>query len=216
MEGALMHRSFSVALAVFVTFCAAVYAAQSDRDVFKQAQSIEESTGGNAAAEFLLGDSYEHGRGVPQDYAEALRWYLKSANRGCAAAQVPLAWLYFSHPPAKCSPDELQSLNKTMSENKATAATVERLSFCTSYVDNYEEAYFWTDIALASDAPLKGCGIAKDSRRRALLLKKMIEGGILHTPHGDMSNPSFLTQDQIAAAQARATKWFADQRQNGK
>ncbi len=37
---------------------------------------------GNPDAEVALGDLYYHGLGVPQDYAEALRWFQKSADPG--------------------------------------------------------------------------------------------------------------------------------------
>jgi TPR repeat protein len=37
---------------------------------------------------------YDHGHGVPEDDAEAVRWYRRSANRGFAAAQHNLAVMY--------------------------------------------------------------------------------------------------------------------------
>ena len=40
---------------------------------------------GNAQAQFLLGSLYGFGRGVPQDYTEALKWVRKSAEQGSAA-----------------------------------------------------------------------------------------------------------------------------------
>jgi TPR repeat protein len=164
-----------------VSFPALVQAhKQSDQEIFKEAQATEESSGGNAAAEFVLGDSFEHGRGTPQDYAQALSWYLKSANRAYPAAQVPLASLYFTHGP-------LDNADK-----------------------NVEEAYFWVDVALASELPVKQGGLSKDSKERALLLKKMIEGGALN---GGTPIPALLSPDQIAAAQARATEWFAQHKE---
>lgn len=45
---------------------------------------------GNAEAQFNLGQSYEHGRGVPKDYAEALRWYRLAAEHGDPFAQFDL------------------------------------------------------------------------------------------------------------------------------
>ena len=41
-----------------------------------------------------LGATYEHGRGLPADAAEAARWYEKAARLGVAQAQVALAGLY--------------------------------------------------------------------------------------------------------------------------
>jgi serine/threonine protein kinase len=49
---------------------------------------------GDAAAQFNIGCSYRDGRGVKQDYAEALRWYQKAADQGYAAAQCSIGVLY--------------------------------------------------------------------------------------------------------------------------
>jgi hypothetical protein len=38
---------------------------------------------------------YSHGEGVPQDYAEAGRWYRKAAEEGNAAAEYGLGEMYF-------------------------------------------------------------------------------------------------------------------------
>jgi hypothetical protein len=38
---------------------------------------------------------YAQGRGVPQDYAEAVQWYRKAAEQGLAEAQNNLAGMYF-------------------------------------------------------------------------------------------------------------------------
>ena len=37
---------------------------------------------------------YENGRGVPQDYAEAVRWYRRAAEQGDADAQFNLGVMY--------------------------------------------------------------------------------------------------------------------------
>jgi tetratricopeptide (TPR) repeat protein len=49
---------------------------------------------GNAEAQFRLGVCYEAGLGVPQDYAEAARWYRKAAEHGNAKAQLGLGVCY--------------------------------------------------------------------------------------------------------------------------
>jgi uncharacterized protein len=41
-----------------------------------------------------LGRMYEMGRGVPQDYSEAAKWYYRAADRGDPQAQYGLALLY--------------------------------------------------------------------------------------------------------------------------
>jgi uncharacterized protein len=46
-----------------------------------------EAEHGNAGSQFWLGVAYESGKGVQQDYKEALRWLAKSAKQGNADAQ---------------------------------------------------------------------------------------------------------------------------------
>ena len=41
----------------------------------------------DATAQFNLGDMYEFGQGVPQDYEEAVNWYRLAADQGNATAQ---------------------------------------------------------------------------------------------------------------------------------
>jgi hypothetical protein len=50
---------------------------------------------GDVTAEFKLAHMYYEGSGVPQDYAEAARWYRKAAEQGYAKAQFNLGDLYF-------------------------------------------------------------------------------------------------------------------------
>ena len=50
---------------------------------------------GDAKAEFDLGSLYYVGVGVPQDYAEAARWYRKAADQGDANAKAGLASMYY-------------------------------------------------------------------------------------------------------------------------
>jgi len=52
---------------------------------------VERAKGGDAAAQFELGQRYAAGNGVPQDPARAVEWYRKAAEAGHTAAQVQLA-----------------------------------------------------------------------------------------------------------------------------
>ncbi len=49
---------------------------------------------GKADAQFLLGDMYSKGDGVPQNLADATKWYHKAANQGHAEAQFRLGFIY--------------------------------------------------------------------------------------------------------------------------
>ncbi len=49
---------------------------------------------GDAAALYSIGLMYAIGRGVPQDDAEAVRWYRLAADQGYASAQGNLGSMY--------------------------------------------------------------------------------------------------------------------------
>jgi TPR repeat protein len=49
---------------------------------------------GDVVAQYNLGTMYENGKGIPQDYAEAVRWYTRAAEQGNAGAQFNLGILY--------------------------------------------------------------------------------------------------------------------------
>jgi TPR repeat protein len=49
---------------------------------------------GGARAQWYLGNMYDGGRGVKQDYREAIRWYLMAAEQGDADSLSHLGFLY--------------------------------------------------------------------------------------------------------------------------
>ena len=49
---------------------------------------------GDADAQYNLGVMYATGEGVPQDEAEAVRWYRLAAEQGIATAQTNLGPMY--------------------------------------------------------------------------------------------------------------------------
>ncbi len=49
---------------------------------------------GNVYAQFLVGSAYRFGDGVPQDYAEAMKWYRHAAEQGYADAENALGTMY--------------------------------------------------------------------------------------------------------------------------
>jgi TPR repeat protein len=54
-----------------------------------------QATDGNAESQCMLGDSYNEGKGVPQDYAQAAVWWRKAAEQGLADAQCNLGSTYY-------------------------------------------------------------------------------------------------------------------------
>ena len=51
---------------------------------------------GDPAAQFALGAHYATGEDVPQDYAEAVRWFTMAAERGHVVAQATLGAYYWA------------------------------------------------------------------------------------------------------------------------
>src|SRR5215471_9505352 len=49
---------------------------------------------GDAYAQVNLGVMYQQGQGLPQNYAEAVKWYQRAAEQGNAAAQSNLGTMY--------------------------------------------------------------------------------------------------------------------------
>jgi TPR repeat protein len=46
-------------------------------------------------AQFNLGNMYSDGRGVQQDFKQAVAWYRKAAGQGIAEAQYNLGHMYY-------------------------------------------------------------------------------------------------------------------------
>ena len=59
-----------------------------------QKEMLQLAEAGDVELQFSLGVMYEHGEGVRQDYAEAVRWYRKAAEQGYAEAQNNLGVMY--------------------------------------------------------------------------------------------------------------------------
>jgi TPR repeat protein len=51
---------------------------------------------GDAVAQYSLGLMYYHGRGVPQDFSETVKWYRKAAEQGDPAASYSIGFIYDS------------------------------------------------------------------------------------------------------------------------
>ena len=56
---------------------------------------IKNAEGGDPKAQFTLGVAYGKGEGVPQDYAESMKWFRMAAERGLADAQYNLGVPYY-------------------------------------------------------------------------------------------------------------------------
>ena len=90
----MTHAARSVAAVAVLTalvLCVPVQAQTPEIDALRV-----RAEAGDAVAQYDLGVMYANGLGVPEDDAEAMRWYRLAADQGHADAQVNLASMYFT------------------------------------------------------------------------------------------------------------------------
>ncbi len=75
----------------YPTMSAAKVAADLEREF---THCMRDALQGDAVAQYNLGWMYANGNGVPQDDAEAVKWYKKAAEQGDADAQFNLDIMY--------------------------------------------------------------------------------------------------------------------------
>ena len=80
---------------------------------------------GHAGALYSIGVMYNEGRGVPQNYAEAIKYYRKAIEKGDVGARYNLAVMYFN------GEGESQNYVKAYA-NLQVAAQLEDESACNS------------------------------------------------------------------------------------
>lgn len=140
---------------------------------------------GNADAEHLLGLMYYTGRGVPQDFKQALVWHRKAALHGKADAQYVVGAMYYTG--NTVIQDQKQAVawfNKAAEQGHAEALQVLGLFYYSNIAGMPEDmviAYTLWNLAAAN-------GSANAVKQRAAILRKM-------------------TPEQIAEGQALSAAW---------
>ncbi len=92
---------FALSVILYCCLMGVTIADDAWSDVFHFQTKMAES--GNVSAQFILGEMYEQGRGVKQDYNKALEWYDKAQKNGHADAADRIAKVkdLIANPPAK-------------------------------------------------------------------------------------------------------------------
>ena len=152
----------------------------SERDfvtAFDKLQSLAER--GGVFAQVKLGDMYNYGRGVRQDFKEAVKWYRLAAEQGNADAHAGLGVMYDGGYGVS------QDYEKAVHCYRFAAKQGDTLSqyfLGVSYtkgegvpVDNIR-AYMWFDIAASQ-------GLADAIQYRAILSKQMNSNQIAEAKH---------------------------------
>lgn len=96
-----MTRRWKLGIAVTLALCAVGLLTRLCVHMFEERKLVRavEATRiraekGDAKAQFNLASAYFYGKGVPQDHAEAARWYGKSAEQGDPLAESGMGSLY--------------------------------------------------------------------------------------------------------------------------
>ncbi|MDR2220364.1 MAG: sel1 repeat family protein [Methylobacillus sp.] len=90
------HEKIRWVISLLVLTFAFTASAESARDA-QQGDTVQlrkAAEQGNVDAQLELGWMYENGKGVPQDYKEAITWYRKAAEQGDADGQLFLGMMY--------------------------------------------------------------------------------------------------------------------------
>jgi uncharacterized protein len=125
---------------------------------------------------------YEYGRGVSQNYSEAVKWYELLAEQGYASAQTKLGWMYWQ------GLGEVQNYSEALrwyhADAKQGDANAQNAMgvmhhYGSGAIQNYVIAHMWYNIAASHNS----YEIAVNNRNRVA---------------------EIMTPQQIAEAQARA------------
>jgi TPR repeat protein len=139
---------------------------------------------GNVRAQHGLGLLYQAGRGVPQSYGQAKRWFEEAARQGHAEAQVNLGTSYLhGDPPPQSSQMALYWFDRAAEQGNVAAFANLGAMYAEAHGVPLDliQAYTWFFLAAES-------GDESSAHRRDLLAAKM--------------SPA-----QIAQAQERAHAW---------
>jgi hypothetical protein len=154
--------------------------------------SKEQTATDDAETQFHLGTLYETGKGVPQDYTQAVLWYRKAAEQNLAIAQYRLGVLYANGVGVPL--DKAQSaawLQKAADQGYVYAQEMLGSDYITGegVQRDYAQAYFWFDIACASKTREVVAGERATMRDTAA---------------------AYLAPADLSREQERARKWFED------
>ncbi len=170
--------------------------ASANVGAFPSAQSIdtpkEQTATDDAQTQFHLGTLYETGKGVPQDYAQAVLWYRKAAEQNLVVAEYRLGVLYANGFGAPLDKAQAATWFRKAAEQGSVYAQ-EMLG--ADYLAgegvqrDYAEAYFWFAIACVSKVPEIVAGQRATMRDVAAV---------------------YLTPADLSRVRQRARKWLED------
>ncbi len=144
------------AIAIWVAVCGLALATAQEAGV--DAALLARAKAGDAAAEVQVGEDYEAGTGVAQDFNQAAAWYTKAADQGNIDGEMHLAVLYrdgagtaFPRDEAKAAAWYLKAADQGDVSAQGTMGMLYSLGVGVPRSD--VEAYFWLDLASSVKGP---------------------------------------------------------------
>jgi len=126
----------------------------NDADEFKSA--LKAAVQGHSDAQFLVGELYSAGKGIPRNETEATKWYRKAAKQGHPQAQRYLGNRYYhASGVAKNYREALKWWRAAAEQGEAGAQYILGAQYAlgTLVPKNYVEAYKWISLAASRFRP---------------------------------------------------------------
>jgi uncharacterized protein len=163
-----MKPTLIALLALFLSL--PLVAADKDKPLpkdFKSLKALAEK--GDARAQTRLGYLYYQGKGVKQDFKEALKWFQKAAEQGTEEAQFNLGGMYYQGKGVKQNFKEAAKWVKKAAEQglaRAQASLGMMYFQGRGVLEDFVQAYAWLNIAAAN-------GMEIVEKGKTLVAKKM-------------------------------------------
>lgn len=183
--------------------------------------------GGNARAQFLMGELYSRGEGVPQDSEQAAQWWRKAAEQGMAYAQNELGVVLTDGIGVEADPLQALAWYRKAAEQGLGVAQINigliYLNGSTGIPQDEPQAVAW--FRKAADQQLgwaqfylgvayyNGRGVVKDLQQAFAWFQKAADQG--YTDARYSLGAMYARGEGTLRDNARAVYWFALAAQNG-
>jgi localization factor PodJL len=175
---------------------------------------------GDPSAEFEVGARFAEGKGVPQNFKEAAKWYQNSADKGFAQAEYRLGTLYERGLGVKTDRSRAAAWYQRAAEQGNVKAMHNLAVLSADQTDDspdYVTAAHWFEEAAKHGLPESqfnlavlyenGLGVKADMTRAFMWLSLAAHTGDKDAVHRLSILRGKLTADQIASAEKMADNW---------
>ena len=187
---------------------------------------MQEASDGNASAQHKLGVMYYRGDGVPQDYNEAIKWFIKAAEQGDAKGQYILGLMYDN---GEGVPQDYNEAVKwfTKAAEQGNAPSQGKLGVMyaqgTGVTQDYKEAVKWfTKAAEQGEANAQfdlswmydiGTGVPQDYKEAVKWCAKAAEQGLAEAQFN--LGWKYDTGEGVRQDYKKAVKWYTKAAEQG-